>query len=158
MIGVIVHMNIRKLNNYFKQATVVAENSPDVQTKVGSLLINKHTGAVIASGFNGFIRKAQDDKLPKTRPEKYDYIIHAEQNTIYNCARHGINTSDCFLVVTLSPCINCMRAAYQAGIDTIYFHEEYHDFKNQLVMKDLKINLTKIDIFTKISLSPVESD
>lgn len=147
-------MKLKKLNNYFKQAQVVAENSPDKETKVGSLLVNKRTGAVVASGFNGFIRKANDNKLPKTRPEKYNYIIHAEQNTIYNCARHGINTDDCFLVVTLSPCINCMRACFQSGIDIIYFKDEYRDFKNQLSMSDLNINLEKIDVYTKIKLSP----
>ena len=153
MTGVRVLMKLRKLNNYFKQAAVVAENSPDLQTKVGCLLINKRTGAVLAASYNGFIRGGPDDKLPKTRPDKYDYIIHAEQNAIYNCARHGINTSDCFLVVTLSPCINCARAAFQSGIDVIYFHEEYKDFQSQLDMDDLDIKLEKIDIFTKITLS-----
>jgi dCMP deaminase len=147
-------INKKKLNNYFKQAYVVSENSPDLETKVGSILVKEKTGAVIASSYNGFIRKGPDNKLPKIRPEKYKYIIHSEINLFLNCARHGISTEGCFLVVTLSPCINCARAAYQAGITTIYFKDEYKDFQNQLNMEDLNIQVEKIDEFTKLTLSP----
>ena len=88
-------MKLKKLENYYKQALVVAEMSPDAETKVGSLLINSTTGAVLGSGYNGFARGANDDAIPNTRPEKHNYVIHSEANLIYNSARHGIVTEGC---------------------------------------------------------------
>jgi len=144
----------KKLKYYMDRASIVSKNSPDLQTKVGAVLVNPKTGAVEAEGYNGFIRGAPDDKLPKTRPEKYKYMIHAEMNLIFNAIRSGVTTQDKILVVTLSPCIHCIRSAFQAGIETMYFKDEYRDFSKQLVMADLEIKLEKIDSFTKITLSP----
>lgn len=109
---------------------------------------------MLSSGFNGFVRGAKDKKLPNTRPDKYPYMIHAEQNLLLNCARHGISTEDCYMVVTLSPCAQCMRMSYQAGIRTIYFHDEYRDFQSQLKMRDLNVQVTKEGHLSKIELSP----
>jgi len=151
-------MNLKKLKNYHKQAKVVAEQSPDSQTQVGALLIHSKTGAVLGSGFNGFIRKGPDRLLPKTRPEKYQYIIHAETNLLYNCARHGISTDGCFIYCTLSPCVNCLRAIYQSGIVKVYFKEPYSDFEKNIQMKDLHILVKEIgegeDKFYDITLKP----
>jgi dCMP deaminase len=145
-------MKQKKLDNLFKQAYIIAENSPDAQTKVGSLLVRKSDGAIISSGYNGFIRGAMDSKLPKTRPEKHKYIIHSEKNLIYHCARLGISMEDCFVVCTLSPCIECIKSLYQCGIDTVYFAEKYRDFPEQLERLDIKINLTKLPKYYKLKL------
>lgn len=145
-------MKQKKLDNLFKQAYVIAENSPDLQTQVGSLLVRKSDGAIISSGYNGFIRGAADKYIPNTRPEKHKYILHSEKNLIYHCARNGISMRDCFVVVTLSPCVECMKALFQSGVDTIYFETKYYDFSNQLNRLDFKINLTKIGRYYKIKL------
>lgn len=145
-------MKQNKLANLFKQAYVVAENSHDSETQVGALLVHSLTGAVLSSGYNGFIRGADDANLPTTRPDKYPYMIHAEQNLLLNACRHGISTQDCIMVVTLSPCSQCMRMAYQAGIKTIYFCETYRDFNKQCEMKDLDISINGAYVFWVIEL------
>lgn len=144
-------LKYNKLQNYMRQAKVVSENSPDAQRKVGALLIRVDGGEVIAQGYNGFVRKTSAD-LPTTRPEKYKYMIHAEENIILNCARNGIRTEGCFVVCTLSPCSNCMRRMFNAGISIIYFRDKYKDFESQLEMKDLEINLTEVGDYYKIEL------
>ena len=149
-------MNLKKILNYHKQAAVIAEMSPDAQTQVGALLVNSKTGAVLSSGFNGFVRKAPDQNLPKTRPDKYQYMVHAEANLIYNCARHGISTDECFVYCTLSPCVNCCRAIYQCGITTVVFKDKYSDFDKQAEMLDLTWTLTSIGEFTIMELKPRE--
>jgi len=141
-----------KLDNLFKQARVVAENSHDTQTQVGSLLVHNETGSILSSGFNGFIRKASDDTLPTTRPEKYPYILHSELNLMINCALNGVSTSNCFVVCTLSPCIHCCRILWQAGVHTIYFEDKYKDFGKQLCMKDLQLNLQRVGKYYKLDL------
>jgi dCMP deaminase len=147
-------MKLKKLENYMKQAEVVALNSPDAETKVGALLVHKESGAILQASYNGFVRKVSDHLLPNTRPEKYKYIQHSEVNLIYSCARHGVSMENTEVVVTLSPCSNCLRAMYQTGVKTIYFKDKYRDFDDQITMKDLKINLSQIGRYHKIELEP----
>jgi dCMP deaminase len=125
--------------NLMELAEVIAKRSHDSETQVGALLVSNKTGAILASGYNGFVRGADDNSLPNTRPDKYKFIIHAEMNLLCNCARHGISTDDCFVVCTLSPCVNCMRALYQAGISRVVVRKKYHDFSELLKMGDLSI-------------------
>lgn len=147
-------MKQNKLMLYIKRALVTAESSPDAETKVGSILISKSTGSVISEGYNGFVRGANDDALPKTRPGKYDYVIHAEQNLIYNAARNGVRTDACFIVQTHSPCVACARALYQSGIDTVYFKNYYPGTDKIKDLGDLKLVYTEFGEFTKIVISP----
>lgn len=144
----------KKLKYYHTRALAAASASPDEQTKVGALLIHGESGAVIAEGYNGFIRGADDDNLPKTRPEKYDYMIHAETNLICNAVRHGISTNNCVMFCTISPCIKCMRMIYQAGIKEIYIKSFYTDYEQCASMNDLKILITNVGEFSKITLEP----
>jgi dCMP deaminase len=147
-------MKDQKLASYIRRAECVAENSPDEETKVGSILISKSTGSVISEGYNGFVRGADDNKIPKTRPDKYDYVIHAEENLIYNAARNGVRTDQCIVVQTHSPCVHCARRLYQSGIDTVYFKTYYPGTDRIKVLGDLKLEFTSVGLFTMIIISP----
>lgn len=144
----------KKILSYLKRANVVAENSPDAQTKVGAILVSRSTSSVISEGYNGFIRGADDEKLPKVRPAKYEFIIHAEENLIANAARNGVRTDDCFAVVSISPCVKCARLLFQAGIEEVYFGEMYDDTKRMVKLGDLKLNITFVDPFYKMLIEP----
>lgn len=128
-----------KLKSWMDIAETVAQRSHDAETKVGSILIKNSNGAMIASGTNGYVRGAPDSELPNTRPDKYVFILHSEQNLIYNCARLGISMEDCTLICTLSPCVSCMRGLWQSGITSVVVKALYKDFDEILKMKDLKI-------------------
>jgi dCMP deaminase len=130
-----------KLQTYMDVSVAVSARSHDAETQVGSVLVNNKTGAIIATGFNGFVRGADDSELPNTRPEKYPYIVHSEQNLIANCARHGVSMEDTTLVCTLTPCAACMRLLWQCGITRVIAKEKYRDFDNICQMKDLSIDV-----------------
>ena len=118
-------------------AEAVAKRSHDEETKVGAILIKNDTGMVIASGHNGFVRGAPDENLPKVRPDKYQYMVHAEENLLAHCARNGINVDNCKLVITLSPCQRCLRLMWQAGITEVICRDIYRD--HCIDMKDIDI-------------------
>ena len=138
-------MRPSKTSNYMEMAEVVAKRSHDAETKVGAVLVNNNSGAIIATGFNGFVRGANDNQLPNTRPLKYEFIMHAEQNLIANCARHGISMEDCMLVCTMSPCKLCMRLMINCGITKVMTRELYKDFQDILDMPDVKTSMEKRD-------------
>lgn len=149
-----------KLDSLMGEALEVASRSKDAETKVGAILVAKDDFSTIATGYNGFVRGAPDHKLPATRPDKYPYMKHAEENLISNCARRGIATKDTFMVITLSPCTSCLRLCWQAGIDEIYFLDEYRDFHKSAAMLDLDVVVTRVCTqsysLSKIQLQPAK--
>jgi len=124
-------------------AKTVAERSHDAETKVGAILININSGAILATGYNGFVRGANDDILPRHRPHKYKYIVHAEQNLICNAARHGITMDNCICVTTMSPCILCMRLLWQCGIRIVITDNLYYDIEEIQEMADIKVRISR---------------
>lgn len=147
-------MKEQKVLSLIRRAEAAALDSPDAETKVGSVLVSKSTGSVISEGFNGFVRGARDEVLPKTRPDKYEFVIHAEQNLIYNAARNGVRMNDCFIVQTHSPCIQCARALYQSGVDTVFFKKYYPGTDRIAELGDLVLEYTESETYTKIVIRP----
>jgi dCMP deaminase len=136
-------MRPSKTQNYMDVAITIAERSHDAETRVGAVLVHNKTGSILATGFNGFVRGADDGSLPNTRPDKYEYILHAETNLICNCSRHGISMEDCTIICTLSPCKQCMRLLFNCGITEVIAKSLYKDFNDILAMKDIDVEVTQ---------------
>src|SRR5688500_6863178 len=68
---------------FMTAAYLFAQKSPDAETKVGAILVDKHR-KLLAEGFNGFPAGCNDTNLPNTRPDKYFFMRHAEDNCIDN--------------------------------------------------------------------------
>ena len=143
-----------KIAQFIKIAEAVSEQSPDEETKVGAVLVKNNTNAIVATGFNGYVRKAPDKILPTTRPEKYEYMIHSEANMIYNCARHGISMDDTTLICTHSPCSNCMRALWQCGVTRVACKELYTDHEQNKNLKDIGLAVRKYGQYYVLTFEP----
>lgn len=127
----------KHIDRFFLHVDAEASISPDAETKIGAVLINPATKDIIATGLNGFVRGALDDALPKTRPAKYPYMVHAEINLLCNAAKHGKRTEGGVLFLSQTSCTNCTRAIFQAGISTYYFKSFYRDFDTSSKMDDM---------------------
>jgi dCMP deaminase len=128
-----------KLATHMATAEAIAERSHDAETQVGAVLVKMDTETVIAQCYNGFVRGAPDEELPNTRPDKYEYMCHAEQNLITHCARQGISMENTYVVCTHSPCKVCMRMLWNAGVKKVVVKQKYKDFHEILEMRDLKV-------------------
>lgn len=107
-------------------ARTVSIRSPDAQTKVGCVIVDENN-RIVSTGYNGFAAGSDDENLPKTRPDKYPHMIHAEINAIIYAYR---DLSRCTLYTTLSPCHECMKAIRAARIGRVVFDEVYHGERN----------------------------
>jgi dCMP deaminase len=137
------YLDGEKYETYMKMAYAMAELSPDENTKVGAIMLSPE-GRIISSSFNGFLRGAPDDELPADREStckhgngKYTYMQHAERNMIYNCAYEGIQAKGSTIICTLSPCVDCLRACFQAGVDMVIFDKLYSAFSDTDFYKKL---------------------
>tara|TARA_Y100000004_G_scaffold127763_1_gene143841 strand:- start:2678 stop:3202 length:525 start_codon:yes stop_codon:yes gene_type:complete len=106
-------------NIFFSEAVLWSRRSHDSETQCGCVLVKNKT--CIATGYNGFIRDIDDSSLPDKRPEKYPYMIHAEANAIYNCAREGKSTLGATAYITAAPCTSCLQMLWQCGVKKIFF-------------------------------------
>lgn len=133
---------------FMLMADLVSTRSKDPNTHHGCIIVDSNH-RVISTGYNGCIQHIDDSKIPQTRPEKYHYYVHAEQNAILFAKQ---DLTGCYSFTTGAPCSTCGKMLLQAGISKVYYGNR--TFKNWLedleavkLMCQLKnVPLIKIDI------------
>lgn len=109
---------------FMLHAYLISSKSKDTRTKVGAVLIRDKS--IISEGYNGIVNGVLDEKSERfERPEKYFWFEHAERNSVYHCARHGIATEGVVMYTQGIPCSDCARAVVRAGIKEVVVHEEW---------------------------------
>lgn len=110
-----------KWGPYFKRVVeAIASASNDPSTKVGALLVTpKHN--IILTGYNGFPKNVIDSKERWKRPEKYLWVVHAEQNLLNTAANLGISVNDNYVVLTHNPCLPCLKNMLTSGVKGVYY-------------------------------------
>lgn len=119
---------------------LVAMRSADRETKQGCLIVDSATNRVMSTGYNGHPAGAVDywepgdeghrqRSLPTLRPDKYPFIVHADQNA----AAQAMGTSGsatCYL--PMPPCERCLQDLNQLRLRGIHVarivYLEHRDF------------------------------
>jgi dCMP deaminase len=102
--------------------------STDPSTQVGSILVDfnqpgKPEGIIVAYGANHFPRNVKENAQRWERPLKYEYVEHAERNSIYDAASNGIRTRGLTMYCYWFACTDCARAIIQANITEVVGHK-----------------------------------
>jgi len=129
-------------DDYFMiQALWAPMRSPDESTQHGSFIVSQDN-IPIAQGYNGFPKGCEDEKMPQTRPEKYDVIIHSELNAILNA---NASLDGAILYVSGPPCVKCWCDIIQSGIKRVVYGPVRSSAHNSTHTKDgLNHPLTKL--------------
>jgi len=145
-----------------KTAYVWAEESYCKRRQVGAVLAKD--GRILANGYNGTISGTANNCEEECTvckgsgrsyldDEEYclscngegtvtnDFTVHAEQNVIMFCAKHGINTNDATMYITTSPCKQCAKMIASVGIERVVYAEEYKDTAGIDFLRDLGIRV-----------------
>ncbi|MHC5115122.1 MAG: deoxycytidylate deaminase [Planctomycetota bacterium] len=104
---------------FLRLAEDVSRRSPDPSTKHGCVIVDADR-RVVSTGYNGPVAGLTNDIVPLTRPEKYDWLIHAEDNAVA-FARCDLRGATAY--VTGAPCAACFRRLVQVGIRRIVHGE-----------------------------------
>ena len=107
-------------DKYIHLAKEISTWSKDPSTKVGAVIIGEH-GQLLSQGYNGFPRGIKDsDERLNNRERKYELIVHAEMNAIYNASLNGVSLKDSTLYVYGLPiCNECAKCIIQVGIKKV---------------------------------------
>ena len=90
------------------------------------------------SGYEGAIHRT----VLKTKPE----VLHAEMNSLMKLAKSNDSGNQACMFVTHSPCLECAKGIYQAGINEVYYQHDYRSTDGLDFLKKCGIKIEKIDI------------
>lgn len=110
---------VAEWDDYFiSMCDVVSTRSKDPATQHGAVLVDEHR-RVIGTGYNGGCRRIDDRLVDWSRPNKYSFVIHAEENALWTSERK--NLEGCTLYVTGRPCSKCMLRIAHSGVSCVVF-------------------------------------
>ena len=115
------------LSNWDKRYLDLAEHisqwSKDPSKKIGAIAVGDH-GQILSQGYNGFPRGIDDSAHRYNHREvKYQFVVHAEMNCIYNAAENGVSLRDSTLYIFGLPvCGDCALGIIQSGITRVVAH------------------------------------
>lgn len=98
---------------FMEMAEHVSTRSTDPSTKHGCVLVDAEH-RIVSTGYNGPPRGFPNEDVPDTRPEKYYYMIHAEDNACLYAQRRAY-----YAYITGFPCAACFRRLCQMGVKEI---------------------------------------
>jgi dCMP deaminase len=133
---------------YLDIATRVAELSYAQRLKVGAIVVKDDR--IISMGYNGMpsgwdndceyvVINANGTNELKTKPE----VLHAEMNALMKLAKNTESGDNSSMFLTHSPCLQCSKAIYQAGIRNVYYRTVYRETNGIDFLKSCKIEVTE---------------
>ncbi len=109
---------------FMRQAYLIATKSKDPRSKIGSVLVKNNR--VVSMGYNGFGSGVVDFKSRyEDRETKYQFVCHAEENSVIQCAKFGISSSGSTLYTQGVPCCQCFKILIQADVKKVICHRQW---------------------------------
>jgi dCMP deaminase len=90
--------------------------SRDPSSKIGAVYVKDRR--ILSTGYNGFPVGVDDsEERYNNRPLKYELVVHAEMNGIYNATHHGVSLrGSTAYVYGLPVCSECAKGLIQVGV------------------------------------------
>ena len=103
----------------------IASWSKDPSKKIGAIAVGAQ-GQILSQGYNGFPRGISDSSdRYDDRTRKYELVVHAEMNVIYNASYNGVSLNGSTLYVHgLPACSECAKGIIQVGIKRVVMREQ----------------------------------
>jgi len=106
-------------------AQLISTWSKDPSKQIGAVAIGDKR-QILAQGYNGFPRGVIDSEdRYADRQRKYELVVHAEMNVIYNASYNGVSLDGSTLYVHGLPvCSECAKAVIQVGIKNVLMRKQ----------------------------------
>jgi len=129
-------------DDYFKEIVLVTKKrSACERLQVGCLLVKDNR--IISAGYNGFLPGCPHKSIVRNNHEQA--TIHAEQNSLADCAKRGVSCLNATAYITHYPCIICCRLLLAAEIKEIKYIEDYkNDELVDVFCKQCDVKVTKL--------------
>jgi dCMP deaminase len=143
-------MSVHWEKRFMELADHIAQWSKDRNSKVGAVIVDDKNP--ISVGYNGFPRGSDDEKQERhEKPEKYNWVLHAEENAIINAARHGHKVKGCDMYLNWYPCARCAGMVINAGIKRLFVANppelDHPEKGDNYRIADEKLTESEVEVF-----------
>jgi dCMP deaminase len=76
-------------------------------------------------------------------------VLHAESNAIMKVAKSTMSCEGADLYTTTCPCFDCAKLIIQAGIEKVYYTEDYRDMSGVELLKKAKIEVEQVIVWNE---------
>ena len=149
---------------YLDIADRLAQESHAVRLKVGAVFVSPE--GVVSTGINGMPaggtnscedivwspNKIKTDDYPYMGTSGYAYklvtkleLSHAEEAVFCKMLSQGVSSKNGYMFITHSPCINCSKLIFNAGIKSVYYRTDYRSFDGINYLRENGVLVEKID-------------
>ncbi len=111
--------------------------------QVGAIIVKDRM--IISDGYNGTPTGYENICEDEEGYTKW-YVLHAEANAILKVAASTQSCKGATLYITLSPCKNCSKLIFQAGITRVVYSIAYKDLSGVEFLEKSGIEVSRIDI------------
>ena len=127
---------------YLAMAKRWGELSHCTRKKVGALIVKDHM--IISDGYNGTPTGFENPCEDEENYTKW-YVLHAEANAILKVASSTQSCKGSTLYLTLSPCRECSKLVYQAGIKRLVYDKAYKDTTGLEFLQKAGVEVVQLD-------------
>jgi dCMP deaminase len=107
---------------YMGLCYLIAARSKDPSTQQGAIIVDSKN-IPIGWGYNGAAGDIRDNEINWNRPEKYPFIIHAEQNA-FDHAYATEKLENGTIYITGFPCIECAKRIVNKRLRKIIYGQQ----------------------------------
>lgn len=115
---------------------IFANLSKATKLKVGAIAVKNDR--ILSIGYNG-TPSGFDNRCEDEHGDTKIEVLHAEANCLAKLARCTESSEGAIMFVTHSPCVECAKQIYAAGIIAVYYNTEYRDRSGILLLNKLGI-------------------
>ena len=127
---------------YLAMAKRWSELSHCIRKKVGALIVKDRM--IISDGYNGTPTGFENPCEDEENYTKW-YVLHAEANAILKVAGSTQSCKGATLYLTLSPCRECSKLVYQAGIKRLVYDKAYKDTTGLDFLQKAGVEVLQLD-------------
>ena len=127
---------------YLAMAKRWSELSHCTRKKVGALIVKDRM--IISDGYNGTPTGFENPCEDEENYTKW-YVLHAEANAILKVASSTQSCEGATLYLTLSPCRECSKLVYQAGIKRLVYDKAYKDTTGLEFLQKAGVEVVQLD-------------
>ena len=139
-------MKDKFISAFMDIAVRVSQLSTAKRLKVGAIIVKDKR--IISLGFNG-TPYGWDNNCENldpatgeltTKPE----VLHAETNALMKLAMSNESGENAAIFITHSPCMDCAKLIYQAGIEKVYYQHDYRSREGIQFLEKCKLEIVKV--------------
>ena len=127
---------------YLAMAKRWSELSHCTRKKVGAIIVKDRM--IISDGYNGTPTGFENPCEDEENYTKW-YVLHAEANAILKVASSTQSCKGATLYLTLSPCRECSKLVYQAGIKRLVYDKAYKDTTGLEFLQKAGVEVVQLD-------------